>query len=73
VPQTQLLTPGNADQLWAKRKRYFFKPLAGYGSKAAYLGDKLTHKTWEQISSLPCVAQTLIPPCQRMVMVGDER
>jgi hypothetical protein len=73
VPQTQLLTPGNADPLWAERKRYFFKPLAGYGSKAAYRGDKLTHKTWEQISRLPYVAQTLIPPSQRVVMVGDER
>ena len=73
VPQTQLLTPDNADRLWAERKRYFFKPLTGYGSKAAYRGDKLTHKTWAQISRLPYVAQTLIPPSQRVVMVGDER
>ena len=73
VPQTQLLTPANADQLWQERKRYFFKPLSGYGSKAAYRGDKLTTKTWAQISALPYVAQTLIPPSQRVVMVGDER
>ncbi len=73
VPQTQLLTPANADQLWQGRKRYFFKPLSGYGSKAAYRGDKLTTKTWAQISTLPYVAQTLIPPSQRVVMVGDER
>ena len=73
VPQTQLLTPANADQLWQGRKRYFFKPLSGYGSKAAYRGDKLTTKTWAQISALPYVAQTLIPPSQRVVMVGDER
>jgi hypothetical protein len=73
VPQTQLLTPANANQLWRERKRYFFKPLSGYGSKAAYRGDKLTTKTWAQISALPYVAQALIPPSQRVVMVGDER
>lgn len=73
VPSTQLLTPHNAERLWAERKRYFFKPLSGYGSKAAYRGDKLTTKTWAQISQLPYVAQALIPPSQRLVMVGDER
>ena len=73
VPQTKLLTADNAEQLWAERKGYFFKPLSGYGSKAAYRGDKLTTKTWAQISTQAYVAQALIPPSQRVVMVGDER
>ncbi len=73
VPQTLLVSPDNADQLWAGRKGYFFKPLSGYGSKAAYRGDKLTTKTWAQILQAPYVAQALIPPSQRVVMVGDER
>lgn len=73
VPQTKLLTADNAEQLWAERKGYFFKPLSGYGSKAAYRGDKLTTKVWAQISAQPYVAQVLIPPSQRVVMVGDER
>jgi len=73
VPRTRLLTPDNAEQLWAERKGYFFKPLAGYGSKAAYRGDKLTTKTWSQIRQLPYVAQALIPPSQRVVMVNDQR
>ncbi len=73
VPSTQLLTPANADLLWAERKRYFFKPLSGFGSKAAYRGDKLTTKTWAHIRQLPYVAQALIPPSQRVVMVHDQR
>ncbi|MFM7024504.1 MAG: hypothetical protein ACKOWC_00365 [Limnohabitans sp.] len=73
VPQTLLVTAQNADELWANRKRYFFKPLSGYGSKAAYRGDKLTTKTWAQILQSPYVAQTLIPPSQRVVMVNDQR
>ena len=73
VPPTQLLTADNADALWAERKRYFFKPLAGYGSKAAYRGDKLTAKTWAQIRQSPYVAQALIPPSQRVVQVDGQR
>lgn len=72
VPRTLLLTEGNAEQLWHERKRYFFKPLAGYGSKAAYRGDKLTRKTWAQIAQSAYVAQELVPPSQRVVTVGEE-
>ena len=73
VPPSLLLTPDNADQLWAERKRYFFKPLTGYGSKAAYRGDKLTHKTWLQMAQTPYVAQALVAPSQRVVMVHEAR
>ena len=73
VPPTRLLTPADAPALWAQRKRYFFKPLAGYGSKAAYRGDKLTSKTWAQIAQLPYVAQEIVAPSQRVVMVHDQR
>ena len=73
VPQTLLLSSENADALWAERKRYFFKPLSGYGSKAAYRGDKLTTRTWAHILQSAYVAQALIPPSQRVVMVNDQR
>ena len=73
VPPTRLLTPDNAEALWAERKRYFFKPLAGYGSKAAYRGDKHTHKTWMQIVQSPYVAQELVAPSQRVITVHDQR
>jgi hypothetical protein len=73
VPATRLLTADNAPQLWAERKRYFFKPLAGYGSKAAYRGDKLTTKTWAQMQQSAYVAQELVAPSQRVVTVHDQR
>ena len=73
MPRTELLTADNAQRLWAERKGFFFKPMSGYGSKATYRGDKLTTKTWAQISTQPYVAQALIPPSQRVVPVGDDR
>ena len=73
VPQTEQVTPQSAERLWAQRKQYFFKPLAGYGSKATYRGDKLTTKTWAHIVQGEYVAQALIPPSQRVVRVGEQR
>lgn len=70
VPQTHLLTSENREQLWATRDQWFFKPAAGFGSRASYRGDKLTRKTWEQMTSQPYVAQAVIPPSQRHVAPG---
>ena len=70
VPATRLVTPTDAETLWAARKQYFFKPLDGYGGKAAYRGDKLTRATWQQILARPYVAQRLVPPSQRTILLA---
>lgn len=62
LPETVLLTPNNAEQLWADRKNWFFKPVAGHGSKAVYRGAKLTKKTWKYITSNTYVAQKVVQP-----------
>jgi hypothetical protein len=72
VPRTQPVTAENADALWARRRQLFFKPAAGYGSKAAYRGDKLTRRVWSEIVAGDFVAQALVPPSERMVRVGGE-
>lgn len=52
--------------LWAQRCKLFFKPASGYGSKAAYRGDKLTRRVWEEILAGNYVAQALVPPSERL-------
>ncbi len=69
VPTTEAVTPGNADALWARRKQLFFKPVAGYGAKAAYRGDKITRKVWADVTAGGFVAQALVPPSERLVEV----
>jgi hypothetical protein len=72
IPVTQLVTRDRADTLWAQRKQLFFKPVAGYGSKAAYRGDKLTKRVWDEILAGnwgDFIAQTLVPPGQRVINV----
>lgn len=73
VPPTQAVTADNAGALWTARKQYFFKPARGYGSKAAYRGDKLTKSTWADIvASHDYVAQAYAPPGSRRVNVDGE-
>lgn len=69
VPATQEVTAANADALWARRRQLFFKPVAGYGAKAAYRGDKITHKVWADVTAGGFVAQELVPPSERLVDV----
>ncbi|MDI1247143.1 MAG: hypothetical protein PSV24_17255 [Rhodoferax sp.] len=69
VPATRLVTPERAEELWAQRRQLFFKPVAGYGAKAAYRGDKLTRRVWAEILESDFVAQALVPPSGRMTEV----
>ena len=69
IPRTVLVTPESADALWHDRKQLFFKPAAGYGSKGAYRGDKLTKTVWSEIIKGGYVAQTFAPSGQRAVKV----
>lgn len=71
VPRTITVTPGNADELWTKRKRLFFKPAGGHGSKAAYRGNKLTRSVWAQITTGSYVAQAFAAPGERAVLVDQ--
>lgn len=66
VPKTELLTPQNRDAMWAGRRHLFFKPSAGFGSKATYRGDKLTRRVWGEIASASYIAQEIVAPSERL-------
>ena len=71
VPQTVAVNPEKEAVFWAGRKRWFFKPPAGFGSRAAYRGDKLTKRVFEEILHGGYIAQEIAPPSEHVVMVGD--
>lgn len=71
VPKTELLTPENRDAMWAGRRHLFFKPAAGFGSKAAYRGDKLTRRVWDEMAGAIYVAQQLVRPGERRADAGS--
>jgi hypothetical protein len=65
VARTEIVSAVDSDRLWAARRNLFFKPTAGFGSKAAYRGDKLTRRVWTEILAGEYVAQELVPPGER--------
>jgi hypothetical protein len=67
VPQTLLVDDSNRAGLWNRRRGYFFKPAAGFGSRAGYRGDKVTRRVWEEMRGGDYVAQEIVPPGVRHV------
>lgn len=72
VPETRVVRAEDAEQWWAERKQWFFKPMSGYGSKGAYRGDKVTKRVFEEIMQSDYVAQRLAVPGECSVKVGEE-
>jgi hypothetical protein len=68
IPRTVLVTNENCEELWKERQHFFFKPYAGYGGKAAYRGDKITRRVWNEISSGNYIAQETVPAGQRRLL-----
>jgi hypothetical protein len=73
VPKTLRVNNADADQLWAERKNYFFKPAAGHGGKAVYRGDKLTKGVWAEILAGDYIAQAIAPPSERTIKLDGQR
>lgn len=67
VPRTEVVTAADAQRLWDGRRGLFFKPVAGFGSRAAYRGDKLTRRVWQEILAGDYVAQAIVTPGERIV------
>ena len=67
IPRTEIVSERNAQRLWEERRRLFFKPAAGYGGRAAYRGDKLTRRVWQEILAGGYVAQAMVMPGERII------
>lgn len=67
VPETVVVRPELEERLWAERKQWFFKPNAGFGSKGAYRGEKLTKRVFGEIMQSDYVAQRLAAPGERAI------
>jgi len=67
IPHTEVVDSAHADRLWSERRRLFFKPTAGYGGRAAYRGDKLTRRVWQEVLAGDYVAQAVVAPGERVI------
>ena len=71
VPRSEVVDAADAQRLWNARRSLFFKPVAGFGSRAAYRGDKLTKRVWQDILAGDYVAQAIVAPGERMLDDAD--
>jgi hypothetical protein len=69
IPLTRQLAGMDPENAWKDRKSMFFKPSGGYGSRAAYRGDKLTRQVWQSILKGDYVAQDFVPPAGRGLLL----
>ena len=67
VPRTEVVDAADAQRLWDARRGLFVKPVAGFGSRAAYRGDKLTKRVWQEILAEDYVAQAIVAPGERRI------
>ena len=67
IPHTEVVEARHGERLWRERRRLFFKPFAGFGGRAAYRGDKLTQRVWQDILAGGYVAQALVAPGGRVI------
>jgi len=76
IPRTERVDPARANEYWVRRKQLFFKPAAGFGGKAAYRGEKITRRVFDEImagaNQSEYVAQALVPPSARHLEVAGE-
>jgi hypothetical protein len=71
IPRTITVQADDAATFWAERKQWFFKPAMGFGSRAAYRGDKLTRRVFEDIMKGGYVAQARVEPAERAHLQAD--
>jgi hypothetical protein len=67
IPPPEVVQAAHAERLWSQRRQLFFKPASGFGSRAAYRGDKITTRVWKDILAGDYVAQKLVAPGERTI------
>ena len=70
IPRTRRVQGGEQDW-WRDRKAWFFKPAAGFGSRGAYRGDKITRRAFGEVMQGGYVAQEFAAPGERLRRAPD--
>lgn len=66
------LTSALADDIWAQRKKYFFKPLRAFGSKQAYRGSSISRKLFDTLLDQEFIAQEFCAPYEVAFSEAEE-
>jgi hypothetical protein len=71
VPQSLDVHSGNLEEIWANRKKYFFKPKNAFGSKQSYRGGTVSRKAFEALPHDETLAQEYVPAPEREFLTPE--
>lgn len=60
LPFSVTLNSENSEQLWADRKKFFFKPKRAFGAKQSYRGSSISRRAFDEITNQDFLAQEYI-------------
>jgi hypothetical protein len=71
IPTFEIASFGSPDEMWKKRKAYFFKPKRMFGGKAVYKGASITRSVFNDVYSENYLAQENVP-APKLTFSGEE-
>jgi len=72
VPLASPIKETSFEDIWARRKGLFFKPISSFGSKGVYSGKGISRKKFVEIYEQSYLAQELCPPGRVDISVQGE-
>jgi len=72
IAHTTTVDPDDADTFMGYRQAFVFKPAKGYGSKAAYRGDKLTKRVFGEILQMTMLRRNWLQPSERQLEIENK-
>lgn len=64
VPVSLDVTFDRQEEIWSRRKSFFFKPKRAFGAKQSYRGSSITHKAYDGIVGQEFIAQEFVAPTE---------
>lgn len=61
LPLTKDLCPAKSEEIWAERKKFFFKPKRAFGAKQSYRGGTVSRRNYDELINQDMIAQEYIP------------
>lgn len=61
LPEAKDMCEAKAEEIWADRKKYFFKPKRAFGAKQSYRGGTVSRRMYDEIINQEMIAQEYIP------------
>lgn len=71
LPQTKDVCPALAEEIWAERKKFFFKPKRAFGSKQTFKGASISRRAFDEIVPQDMIAQEYVQAPEQKFMTPD--